>query len=212
MKTLSHFREEYSMGVLEESALPDDPLLLFDQWLEDAITNGLPEPNAMTLATVTPKGQAAARVLLLKEVRDGRFIFYTNYNSQKGEDLKANPNASLVFLWLQLQRQVRVSGSVRRIPERESDAYFAARPRNSQIGAVISAQSKPIKDRKELEEAFYKLFDETREQEIQRPKHWGGYQLIPDAIEFWQGRESRLHDRIHYSRKEDKWVCERLAP
>ncbi len=200
------------MGALDESSVPGNPLLLFDQWLEDAITAGLPEPNAMTLATVSSEGTASARVLLLKEVRNGEFVFYTNYESQKGQELKVNPGASLVFLWLALQRQVRVTGTVSRIPEGESDAYFAVRPKNSQIGAVISPQSKAIKSREELENAFYKLFEETKEKEIPRPKHWGGYQLHPETIEFWQGRESRLHDRILYSRKGDKWTIQRLAP
>ncbi len=200
------------MGALDESSVPDDPLLLFDQWLEDAITAGLPEPNAMTLATVSREGKASARVLLLKEVRNGQFVFYTNYQSRKGEELKANPGASLVFLWLSLQRQVRVTGIVSKIPESESDAYFAVRPKNSQIGAVISPQSKPVKNRKEIEDAFYKVFEETKQQEIKRPKHWGGYQLHPETIEFWQGRESRLHDRILYSCKGDKWTIQRLAP
>ncbi len=212
MKNLSDFRKEYSMDKLEESGLPEDPSWLFDQWLEDAISKGLQEPNAMTLATVSPDGNAHARVVLLKELRDGQFVFYTNYNSQKAKDLEANPNVTLVFLWLELQRQVRITGKARKTSPEESDTYFAARPKNSQIGAVISPQSQIIKNRQELEDEFYKVFEETRDKEIQRPEHWGGYQTEPASMEFWQGRESRLHDRIRYTHKAGQWTAERLAP
>lgn len=212
MKNLADFRKEYSLDKLEEEHLPENPLWLFDQWLEDAINKGLPEPNAMTLATVTPEGQASARVLLLKEVRDEAFVFYTNYQSQKGKDLEANPHATLVFLWLDMQRQVRISGPVSKVSPEESDAYFAVRPKNSQISAVISPQSKPIADREELENAFYEAFEQNRDAEIIRPEHWGGYAVKPARIEFWQGRESRLHDRILYAQRGDEWTVQRLAP
>ncbi len=212
MKNLADFRKEYSMDKLEESHLPENPLWLFDQWLEDAISKGVPEPNAMTLATVTPEGRASARVLLLKEVRDEAFVFYTNYQSQKGKDLEANPHATLVFLWLDMQRQVRISGLVNKVSPEESDAYFAVRPRNSQISAVISPQGKAIIGREELENAFYEAFEKHRDAEIKRPEHWGGYAVKPESIEFWQGRESRLHDRILYSRKAGEWAFQRLAP
>ncbi len=212
MKNLADFRKEYSMDKLEESHLPENPLWLFDQWLEDAISKGVPEPNAMTLATVTPEGRASARVLLLKEVRDDAFVFYTNYESQKGKDLEANPHATLVFLWLDMQRQVRISGPVSKVSPEESDAYFAVRPKNSQISAVISPQSKAIADREELENAFYEAFEKHRDAEIKRPEHWGGYAVKPESIEFWQGRESRLHDRILYAQKAGKWTVQRLAP
>lgn len=212
MKNLADFRKEYSMDKLEEGQLPDNPFWLFDQWLEDAINKGLPEPNAMTLATVTPEGQAAARVLLLKEIRNEAFVFYTNYQSQKGKDLEANPYATLVFLWLDMQRQVRIGGPVDKVSPAESDAYFSARPKNSQISAVISPQSTPVNDRQKLEKTFYEVFEKTRDQEIKRPEYWGGYSLKPESMEFWQGRESRLHDRILYRREEDRWIIQRLAP
>lgn len=212
MKNLADFRKEYSMDKLEESNLPENPLWLFDQWLEDAINKGVQEPNAMTLATVTPDGRPAARALLLKEVRDETFVFYTNYDSQKGKDLEANPHATLVFLWLDMQRQVRISGPVSKVSPEESDAYFSVRPKNSQISAVISPQSKTIADREELENAFYEAFKKHRDKEINRPAHWGGYGLRPESIEFWQGRESRLHDRILYVQKAGKWGFQRLAP
>ena len=212
MKNLSDFRKEYSMDKLEESGLPENPFWLFDQWLEDVINKGLQEPNAMILATVSPDGNPHARTVLLKELRDGQFVFYTNYNSQKAKDLEANPNVTLVFLWLELQRQVRITGKAGKISPEESDTYFAARPKNSQIGAVISPQSQIIKNRQELEDKFYKVFEDTRDKEIQRPEHWGGYQTEPVSIEFWQGRESRLHDRILYTHKAGKWTAKRLAP
>ncbi len=212
MKNLADFRKEYAMNKLEENHLPENPLWLFDQWLEDAINKGVPEPNAMTLATVAPDGRAAARALLLKEVRDDAFVFYTNYESQKGKDLEANPYATLVFLWLDMQRQVRISGPVSKVSPEESDAYFSVRPKNSQISAVISPQSKAIADREELENAFYEAFEKHRDAEIKRPVHWGGYAVRPESIEFWQGRESRLHDRILYKQKAGKWGFQRLAP
>lgn len=211
-KDLTGFRKEYAMASLDLAKVPADPILLFNRWLDEAIRQALPEPNAMTLATITPGGRPAARVVLLKEVDNGSFVFYTNYNSQKGLDLKDNPQAALVFLWLELQRQVRVSGRVDKVDSATSDAYFASRPRQSQIGAVVSPQSQPIKSRKALEQEFEALQSRTKEQVIQRPAHWGGYRLMPDSIEFWQGRESRLHDRILYTMKNASWEIRCLAP
>ncbi len=211
-KDLAGFRKEYAMASLDADKVPADPILLFDQWLDEAIKHALPEPNAMTLATMTAEGRPAARVILLKEIDQGRFVFYTNYNSQKGLDLQYNPQAALVFLWLELQRQVRVSGRVEKVSSATSDAYFASRPRQSQIGAIVSPQSQPIESRNALDQAFEDMQARTTDQVIKRPTHWGGYHLIPDRIEFWQGRENRLHDRILYTLESLSWKIQRLAP
>ncbi len=209
-KDLRNFRQEYKLNNLEKDKVPADPLVLFHQWLEAAIDQGLTEPNAMTLATVNSDGNPAARVVLLKEIFHGRFVFYTNYESNKGRELEANPNAALVFLWLEMQRQVRVSGWVERVSTAMSDEYFAQRPEESRLGAVISPQSRPVSRREELEKAFREL--QKQKATVSRPPHWGGYQLWPEQIEFWQGRENRLHDRILYSRKGKSWEILRLAP
>lgn len=195
---------------LSEANVPSDPLLLFNRWLEEAIGGGVAEPNAMTLATVDGEGKPAARVVLLKEVSGGGFVFYTNYLSDKGRELAQNPNASLVFLWLEMQRQVRISGRVEKVSAEESDAYFAVRPRSSQAGAVASAQSTVIEGREELEARFEAVL--KKDGHIDRPPHWGGYRLMPELLEFWQGRESRLHDRLRYRKLADGWKLERLAP
>jgi len=211
-KDLTGFRKEYAMTSLDADKIPADPILLFNQWLDEAIQHALPEPNAMTLATITAEGKPAARVILLKEIDQGQFVFYTNYNSQKGLDLQYNPQAALVFLWLELQRQVRVSGRVEKVSSATSDAYFASRPRQSQLGTVISPQSQPIESRDALDQAFEDMQVRTKEQAIKRPTHWGGYRLIPDRIEFWQGRENRLHDRVLYTLESLSWKIHRLAP
>ncbi len=209
-KDLSAFRKEYELLSLNESDVPADPLILFSEWLEEAIGRLLPEPNAMTLATADASGRPSARVVLLKEVSNGGFVFYTNYESAKGRELAANPAAALVFLWLELQRQVRISGNVQKVDEAVSDAYFAVRPRSSQAGAVVSAQSCIIPGREVLEKQFEEVINTPGE--IKRPNHWGGYRLMPDSIEFWQGRESRLHDRLLYTKQGSDWRIRRLAP
>ncbi|TVR40681.1 MAG: pyridoxamine 5'-phosphate oxidase [Bacteroidia bacterium] len=208
---MTSFRKEYNLASLDTADVPRDPIELFNRWLDEAIARKLPEPNAMTLATVTPGGKAAARVVLLKEVIDDRFVFYTNYNSRKGVELQANPHAALVFLWLELQRQVRVEGKVEKVGESVSDEYYASRPRNSRIGAIVSPQSQVIESREELEKVF-NILKNNNDPHLHRPKYWGGYQLIPDRVEFWQGRESRLHDRILYLKKDNGWTIKRLAP
>ncbi len=209
-KDLSSFRKEYVLSALNESDVPSDPLILFGEWLDEAIRWSLPEPNAMTLATVGASGKPSARVVLLKEVSDGGFVFYTNYKSAKGRELAANPHASLVFLWLELQRQVRINGKVKKVDEAVSDAYFSVRPRNSKAGAVVSAQSSIIPGREVLEKQFKEVIN--TQEEIKRPAHWGGYRLMPDSIEFWQGRQSRLHDRLLYTMNNNTWRIVRLAP
>ncbi|MFO7874342.1 MAG: pyridoxamine 5'-phosphate oxidase [Bacteroidales bacterium] len=209
---LNDFREEYNKAVLDTDRLPENPLTLFHQWLEEAIQSGQPEPNAMTLATVTQDNRPAARVVLLKEVAGDHFIFYTNYESQKGRELAANPHAALVFLWLDMQRQVRVSGPAEKVSTDKSDAYFAARPEESQIGALASPQSQTIDSRESLEKKFAALKTQIQEKTIERPKHWGGYQVKVEQIEFWQGRQNRLHDRFLYTKEGNHWYRQRLAP
>lgn len=209
-KDLSNFRENYSLSALNESDVPAEPLNLFNEWLDQAIAAGLPEPNAMTLATIDLDGFPAARVVLLKEISNSGFVFYTNYDSDKGIELSKNPNASLVFLWLEMQRQVRVVGQVSKVHPKTSDAYFALRPRGSQIGAWISPQSRPIPNREVLEKEYEAMLE--KDQPLKRPPHWGGYRLMPKRVEFWQGRENRLHDRILYVDFDDNWKIFRLAP
>ena len=209
-KDLSNFRENYSLTALNEKDVPAEPLTLFNEWLDQAIAAGLPEPNAMTLATIDLEGFPAARVVLLKEISNSGFVFYTNYDSDKGIELSKNPNASLVFLWLEMQRQVRVVGQVSKVHPKTSDAYFALRPRGSQIGAWVSPQSRPIPNREVLEREYEAML--KQEKPLKRPPHWGGYRLMPERIEFWQGRENRLHDRILYVDFDGDWKISRLAP
>ncbi len=211
-KDLSFLRQEYAAFSLDEASAPGDPIHLFHQWLDQAIGAGLSEPNAMTLATVTPDSKAAARVVLLKEVERGGFVFYTNYLSAKGRQLAANPHASLVFLWLELHRQVRVSGKTVKVDAAASDQYFSLRPANSRLGAAASPQSQPVGSRRELEERFEELRSRFPRGDLPRPPNWGGYRLLPAEIEFWQGRESRLHDRLLYTREGESWQISRLAP
>jgi pyridoxamine 5'-phosphate oxidase len=197
---------------LEESAAPADPYVLFQRWYDDAIVAGLALPNAMTLATVGADARPAARMVLLKGIEDGGFVFYTNYESRKGRELTAHPHAALVFHWAPLERQVRIEGSVGRVSDEASSAYFATRPLGSRYSATASPQSSVIPDRAWLEEeaaAVARRYGET----IPRPPHWGGYRVRPETIEFWQGRSDRLHDRLSYRHRDDgTWLTERLAP
>jgi pyridoxamine 5'-phosphate oxidase len=206
-------REHYIKGILIEENMPNNPIDLFKEWLAVVIAEKLPEPNAMFLATANAQGKPSVRTVLLKGL-DGRgFIFYTNYESQKGQDLAENPQASLLFCWLPLERQVRIEGKVIKLPATESEAYFHTRPKDSQIGATISPQSRVIPDRKGLEEkvvAYQQKYSDT--DTLPLPDYWGGYILIPDSIEFWQGRANRLHDRLLYQRTDISWRLERLAP
>lgn len=198
---------------LTEADLLDDPIALFRRWFDEAVAAELPEVNAMTLATADRDGRPSARTVLLKGV-DGRgFEFFTNYESRKARELDANPHAALVFLWAPLHRQVRVTGDVTRLTAAESDAYFATRPRGSQLGAWASAQSRPIADRDELDGRWRRLEREYAGREVPRPPHWGGYRVVPREIEFWQGRANRMHDRFAYTRAADGgWRRERLQP
>lgn len=212
-KKISEIREEYREDGIVKSDLFDDPIDQFNQWMKEALDAGIEQPNAMTLATSTREGRPSARIVLLKEVTNQGFIFFTNYSSQKSRELEANPYAALVFLWLPVSRQIRVEGSVQRVSGDLSDEYFSTRPRGSQIGAWASNQSSFAESRDAIEASFSKLEDTYRGEEIPRPPNWGGYVLQPERIEFWQGRPSRLHDRILY-RKDDtgEWEKVRLFP
>jgi pyridoxamine 5'-phosphate oxidase len=208
---LAEIRQEYMRAGLDEARADADPLRQFEHWLADAVRAGVPLPNAMTLATVTAEGAPSARIVLLKGLERGGFVFYTNYLSRKGRELAQRPAACLVLLWSDLERQVRVDGSVEKVTAEESDAYYASRPLGARLSAWASPQSQPVRDRAVLEAAFREKQGLHGEQPP-RPPHWGGYRLVPESIEFWQGRADRLHDRLVYRRRAGGWVIERLAP
>jgi len=197
---------------LDEKTIDRDPIKQFQRWLNDAIAAQLPLPEAMTLATATADGRPSARMVLLKQVDDDGFVFFTNYNSAKAEQLDTNPYAALVFYWSPLDRQVRIEGSVVRTSAEESRDYFKTRPRESQIGAWASAQSEVISGREVLEQRAKELEDSYRDREVDCPEYWGGYRLQPVRIEFWKSRVGRLHDRILYERGSTGWAIRRLAP
>lgn len=209
----ARLRRDYSLHSLSEKEVNPDPFVQFKHWLDDAIEIGEPEPNAMSLATATVDGKPSVRVLLMKGVdSNGGLTFYTNYDGRKGHELAQNPLAAAVFHWHRLERQVRIEGSVAQIPDTESDEYFFSRPREAQISAWASRQSTTIPSQEFLQETVRSLQERFSNEEITRPPFWGGYKLKPDSMEFWQGRPSRLHDRILYTRNEDNWTIERLAP
>jgi len=198
---------------LDERTVEHEPIKQFRDWFDNALASGSRLPESMTLATATKDGQPSARVVLLKDVDERGFVFYTNYRSAKAKELDENPRAALVFYWLGLDRQVRVEGTVERVSDEESDEYFKTRPHESQIGALASPQSEVIHSREVLEKNFRDLDELYRDRSIDRPAHWGGYRLKPERVEFWQNRASRLHDRILYEREADgSWTISRLAP
>jgi len=210
---LAELRQHYALESLSEKDVRPDPMAQFAFWFEEALNSQLIEPNAMTLATATPDGHPSARTVLLKDYRDHGFTFFTNYESRKGVELAVNPRATLLFTWLELQRQVRIEGRVEKIEPEASLAYFQSRPRESQIGAWSSPQSQVIAGREVLEQREKEMEEKfAGVEKLPRPDHWGGYLLRPDVVEFWQGRMSRLHDRILYARAGDGWKIERLAP
>ncbi len=198
---------------LRRSSMDINPIQQFSKWLQDAEQAQVPQPNAMTLATSSRQGKPSARVVLLRGVDERGFVFFTNYESRKAQDLRENPNAALVFCWLPLSRQVRVEGTVELLEISDSDRYFASRPRGHQIEAHASAQSQVIKDRRFLENRFEEVARKYEGQVVPRPRNWGGYRVVPESLEFWQEGEHRLHDRLRYRRNNaDSWVIERLAP
>ncbi|MDB5765175.1 MAG: pdxH [Herminiimonas sp.] len=210
--SIADLRKEYSHASLSETDVSADPIKQFVKWFDEAVIAKIPEPNAMSVATVGPNGRPSSRILLIKEIDQRGFIWFTNYESRKGNELQGNQYAALLFHWVELERQVRIEGRVERVSAAESDAYFHSRPLKSRIGAIASAQSRTIPNREALEAQYAKAEEQYRDHPP-RPEHWGGYRLIPDAMEFWQGRHSRLHDRILYTLQEEgRWQRQRLQP
>lgn len=214
MKTnIANIRREYSKNKLAKYNTSNNPLEQFNLWLEDAIRIGENEPTAMTVATVSTDGHPSTRTVLLKGIEDGKFIFFTNYESRKGQQLAGNPYISLSFVWHKLERQIHIEGKAEKCKPEESDAYFTSRPYKSRIGARISPQSQIIRSRMDIVQAFVHEAIKSAGKEIKRPDHWGGYAVTPTRIEFWQGRENRLHDRILFTLQENNnWKKDRLAP
>ena len=209
---LAAMRRDYADGGLDERQAGQDPVALFERWLDDAVASGMHEPNAMALATATPTGRPSSRIVLLKGFDADGLVFFTGYESRKGHDLTSNPQAAATMLWHPLQRQVRVEGRVERVEPEVSDAYFASRPRGSQISAATSPQSEVIADRAELDGLRVDVERRFDGGEVERPETWGGFRLRLDVVEFWQGRSSRFHDRLRFTRDADRWTRERLAP
>jgi len=209
---LSRMRRDYARAGLDEDAAGADPVTLFARWLDEAVAAGVHEPNAMALATATPDGRPSSRIVLLKGFDARGLVFFTGYESRKGRELTANPWAAATMLWHSLERQVRVEGAVTRLSDPESDAYFASRPRGSQVGAVASPQSRVIAGREVLEQRALEVERFFADSDVERPPVWGGYRVALERVEFWQGRASRLHDRIRFVRVGDGWRRERLAP
>ncbi|WP_205500744.1 pyridoxamine 5'-phosphate oxidase [Rufibacter psychrotolerans] len=212
--SLADIRINYSLKELSVEAVSADPLQQFETWMQEALASKVDEPTAMTLSTADAQGKPTARIVLLKALEKAGFVFFTNYQSRKGQQLLENPYAALTFFWPALERQVRVEGQVERVPAQASDAYFHSRPRGSQIGAWSSPQSQPIADRSVLENLVQEYSSKFNDLDlIPRPEHWGGYLVKPERIEFWQGRQNRLHDRLLYEKEGDgNWRIQRLAP
>jgi pyridoxamine 5'-phosphate oxidase len=211
-ESLQNLRQEYRSSELLQQDVDQNPMQQFKKWFTDALNAQLYEPNVMTLATADSYGKPSARIVLLKGFDEHGFNFYTNYDSKKGKELKVNPQAALVFFWAELERQVRIEGMVSKLDPQVSTDYFHSRPKGSQIGAMVSPQSKVIPSREALEQQVIELKQQYAESEIPRPEHWGGYLVEPQHIEFWQGRPSRLHDRISYDLVDGVWIINRLAP
>ena len=213
--SLAALRQEYALGALNETEVDPDPIQQFRRWLDEAIKAELAEPNALTLATADRTGRPFARVVLLKDCDADGLVFYTSYRSDKGQQLAENPHAALVFLWLELERQVRVEGTVSKVSAAESEAYFRTRPRENRLGALASRQSQIVGDRQTLDARYQQLAAQypNEEDDIPMPNQWGGYRVKPEMFEFWQGRHGRMHDRLRYQRQKDGgWRLERLEP
>jgi pyridoxamine 5'-phosphate oxidase len=209
---INTLRHDFSKQTLDEKDVHRNPIIQFSKWFTEAVDAKVNEPNAMTVCTATKDGIPSARILLLRNFDDNGFVFYTNYNSRKGGEIDENPNAALLFFWPELERQVRIEGVLSRQTNEESDLYFKSRPRTSKLGAWTSAQSKVIASRTILDEEYENLSKRFPGEDVPRPPHWGGYILKPSSIEFWQGRPSRLHDRILFIQEENEWKISRLAP
>ncbi|HKH75803.1 MAG TPA: pyridoxamine 5'-phosphate oxidase [Rubrobacteraceae bacterium] len=211
-RNVADLREEYRGASLNESDLDPNPVEQFRRWFDEALAANLHEPNAMTLATASPDGQPSARIVLLKGYDERGFVFYTNHEGRKARELTENPRCALLFYWGELGRQVRIEGAAARVPDEEADAYFASRPRGSRLGAWASAQSREVGGRRALEDRLRELELAYEGREVPRPPYWGGYRVEPEAFEFWQGRENRLHDRLVYGRVDGGWEVRRLQP
>lgn len=211
--SLQDLRLNYKKGSLSKEDLLDDPIVLFEQWMSQAISSEVLEPNAMVLSTASTSGEISSRVILIKEISEVGFIFYTNYNSRKGTQIEENANAAMVFFWKEMERQVRIEGTIEKVSHEKSEQYFQSRPKASQIGAWCSPQSEIIDSREILEKRKIELEEQYKEQDVLPcPPHWGGYLVRPNRIEFWQGRPSRLHDRFCYVLIDNQWKRNRLAP
>lgn len=211
--TIQNLRQDYRSASLSENEVSKNPYQQFEKWFKEALQAEVLEPNAMTLATANKNGIPSARIVLLKEFTEEGFVFYTNYESQKGKEIESNPYAALIFFWADLERQIRIEGVVEKVSEEESSQYFHSRPKGSQLGALTSPQSRTIPNREFLEDKLAHLEKEYQDKQVDKPIYWGGYRVIPNRIEFWQGRSNRLHDRIVYSQSKDQsWTFERLAP
>jgi pyridoxamine 5'-phosphate oxidase len=211
-RSIADLRREYARARLDEKDVSRDPFAEFARWFAQAQAAAVEEPNAMTLATATPDGRPSARVVLLKGFDERGFIFFTDYRSRKGEELEANPHAALAFYWAEVERQVRIEGTVTRTSMEESELYYRTRPLGSRLGAWASHQSRTITSREELEADLREVERRFNGPDVPLPSHWGGYRVSPHSIEFWQGRESRLHDRIRYVREGERWKIQRLSP
>lgn len=209
---LARLRAEYGSDGLDEESAGDDPVALFDRWMDAAIASGMHEPNAVALATATSQGIPSVRMVLLKGFDARGATFYTNYGSRKAHELDSNPHAALALLWHPVRRQVRIEGRVVRLAAEESDEYFASRPRGSQLGAAASPQSQVVADRAELDRRYADAVACAADGPVERPAHWGGYRVEPQVVEFWQGRAERMHDRLRFTRHAGRWQRERLAP
>jgi pyridoxamine 5'-phosphate oxidase len=209
---LTSLREEYARGGLDLPDLAADPITMFERWLQESIDAGLHEPNAMVLATATPEGRPSSRMVLLKGVGPDGFVFFTNQASRKGEELAANPQCALLFPWHPLERQVRIDGVAAPLDHEKVETYFSVRPRRARLGAWASAQSRPVGSRAELAASYAHMEERFGDGEVPVPPEWGGYLVTPEAVEFWQGRPGRMHDRLVYHREGDGWAIGRLAP
>lgn len=209
---INSLRHDFTKQTLDIKDVNADPVLQFEKWFKEAVNSKVNEPNAMGISTVSIEGKPSSRIVLLRNFDENGFIFYTNYNSKKGTDISKNPHAAVLFFWPELERQVRIEGTLRKQTSEESTRYFNSRPRESKLGAWTSEQSKPITDRSVLDKAYEENSKKFPDDEIPRPEYWGGYVLKPTSVEFWQGRASRLHDRILYTQEKENWKIERLSP